>query len=206
MIKYNQKFIDFDTETTGLNLFFSTPWELSYVEGKGDKILKEEQIYIDIPNLQLSPLIRKLTNFNDQKYHDTKVSPQVALDKFQSFVEDPDYIFVGQNIIKYDIFILNNLYRELGFEFDFSIMDRMMDTRFLAIAAINNLEKPRGGNYLNWFYKLHNDSSLVRKGVTQEALLKRFGIDYDPKRLHDGLYDVNMNWKVFVYLKNLLKL
>ena len=85
-------------------------------------------------------------------------------------------------------------------------MDRFMDTRFLAVAWKNELDKPRDGDYLSWFYKLQNDSSLKRRGVGQEALLKAFGIPYDRHKLHDGLYDVKKNWEIFQELKKTLKL
>ena len=33
--------------------------------------------------------------------------------------------------------------------------------------------------------------------TSQAALLKKYNIDHDPNRLHDALYDIEMNFKVF---------
>lgn len=206
MLNYNQKYIVFDTETEGLNLKYSRPWELSYVLAQGTKILDRRQIYIDIPNLDVSPFIRRLTGFTDEKFDAKKISPREALDEFSRFLYDDNYMLVGQNILKFDVWMLRILAELVGEKLDFSFMDRFMDTRFLAVADLNQIAKPRNGQYLNWFYKLHNDTSLKRRGVGQKALLKKFKIPFEEKKLHDGLYDVEKNWEIFLELKKRLKL
>jgi len=159
--------------------------------------------------LQLSDFVKKLTGFSQEKYDDTKISPRDAWDEIEAIIYDENNILVGQNILFFDVWMIPLIAEMAGVkieQFDYSFMDRFMDTRFLAVAWKNQLDKPRDGDYLHWFYKLHYDKDLKRRGVGQEALLKALGIPYDRYQLHDGLYDVGMNWKIFLELKKILKL
>lgn len=206
MLAYDQKYILFDTETEGLNLGYSRPWELSYLEGQGRKVVKSKQIYIDIPDLELSQTVIRLTNFSWERYNDTKVSPEEAWEEFAPLLFNEEYKVVGQNIIKYDSWILNVLAGMIGAEYNFEWLERALDTRLLGVAIKNDIEKPRNGSMLNWQLKLYNDKTLKHKGTAQEAMLKLFGIDYDKYKLHDGLYDCQMSWKIFVEQVKTLKL
>ena len=104
-LDYKQKYIVFDTETEGLNLKYCRPWELSYVECQGTRVLRERQIYIDVPDLKLSEFVRNLTGFNQDKYDATKISPLEAWSEFATFLYDKDYLLVGQNILKFDVWM-----------------------------------------------------------------------------------------------------
>lgn len=205
MLPYNQKYIVWDLETEGLNLRYSRPWELSYLVYQGTKLIKKRQIYIALDDFNLSPLIRKLCNFDERKYNTEKVSPKEAWLEFKNLLYDPNYKIVGQNILKYDINILKILCEMCEEELDFSFIDRILDTRPLALAHRCDLEKPRKGDIVEWQYKVLNDRDLKAR-VSQSALLKYFGIEHDPNLLHDGLYDCQMTWEVFKCLKKCLEI
>lgn len=205
MLEYNQKYVVFDTETEGLNYRYSSPWELSFVEATGNRITNSSQIYIDIPGLDLSDFIIKLTGFNRKKYDSQKISPKEAWEIFKKRLYDEKVYLVGQNIVFYDSWMLVNLARMAGEKFDYSCMDRFIDTRFFALAHKNGLSKPRDGEWLSWYYKLSNDSSIKGR-VSQNSLLKEFGIPFEEEKLHDGLYDCEKNWEIFLELKRLMNL
>ena len=40
------------------------------------------------------------------------------------------------------------------------------------------------------------DLETMQHAITRESL-KHFGIDHDPSKLHNALYDINMNYKIF---------
>ena len=104
----------------------------------------------------------------------------------------------------FDIYMVAILQRFLGEEPDFSYLTRIYDTRALAKAYRENIDKPQG-DLLNWQYKIINDRSLKAK-VSQNQLLKFFDIDHDPSKLHDALYDIRMCFKVFKELKKRMDL
>ena len=205
MIPYNQKYCVFDFETEGLNLKYSRPWELSYLITQGNKVLSQEQIYIDLPNFNLSKEVRELTSFNDEKYNSKKTTPENAFEKFSKIISDPQYILVGQNILKFDVYMLKVLADICNKSLDFSFMDRILDTRPLALAYREGLQKPKNDSMLEWQSKTINDRTIKSK-ASQLTLLKLFGIEFDKEKLHDGLYDCQMTWQVFLQLKKVLSL
>jgi DNA polymerase III epsilon subunit-like protein len=206
MLPFDQKYLLFDLETEGLNLAYSRPWELSYVLGQGNKVIGKRQIYIDIPDLDLPFFIKKLCGFDQKKYDREKISPQEAWDHFKEYLYNPEYKVLGQNILKYDANILGVLSEMCGEKIDYSFIDRILDTRPLAVAHKEGLEKPRGNSSMTeWQYKILNDRSLKAK-ASQKVLLKHFGIKHDPNLLHDGLYDCEMSWEIFKQLKKALEL
>lgn len=70
----------------------------------------------------------------------------------------------------------------------------MLDTKALATALFKDI-KP-SGDLLSWQMKLMNHREKGLK-TSQGFLLKQFGIDHDPSKLHDALYDIQMNYKIF---------
>ena len=78
MLKFDQLYFLFDTETEGLNHKSSRPWEVSFVIGKGNYIVEKKQIYIDWPDLELSSKIKNLlasikVNTIEKKYLQEKL-------------------------------------------------------------------------------------------------------------------------------------
>jgi DNA polymerase III epsilon subunit-like protein len=205
MIPYNQKYCIFDFETEGLNLKYSRPWELSYILTSGSKVEKQEQIYIDIPDLNLSKEIIELTSFDKQKYEAKKVIPETAWKKFSKYLFDQDYILVGQNILRFDVYMIKILADIVNEPLDFSFMNRMLDTRPLYLSYKEGLDRPKNSSLLEWQYKILNDRTIKTKS-SQLTMLKAFGIDFDKNLLHDALYDCKMSLEIFLQLKKTLKL
>lgn len=203
-LKYNQKYICFDTETEGLNLYYSRPWQVSWVLGEGNKVVEEQDRFIKYSDLELSDMIKKLTGYNQRTYDSKKESIRAVYDDLAKYLYDPEYIIIGQNLLGFDVYMVAVMQRMLGIEPDFSYIDRIYDTRALGKAYRENLDKP-SGNFLSWQYKIINDRSLKSK-VSQSVLLKHLDIDHDPKMLHNALYDVKMCFQVFCKLKKGLDL
>jgi|11BtaG_2_1085332.scaffolds.fasta_scaffold00035_31 DNA polymerase III epsilon subunit-like protein len=203
-LKYNQKYICFDTETEGLNLYYSRPWQVSWVLGEGNKVVEEQDRFIKYSDLELSDMIKKLTGYNQRTYDSKKESIRAVYDDLAKYLYDPEYIIIGQNLLGFDVYMVAIMQRMLGIEPDFSYIDRIYDTRALGKAYRENLDKP-SGDFLSWQYKIINDRSLKSK-VSQGVLLKHLDIDHDPKMLHNALYDVKMCFQVFCKLKKGLDL
>lgn len=208
MLKDNkkQKYICFDFETCGLNLLSpnNKPWQLSYIIAEGKKILHEEDCYIKWPDLKLSEEARKITRFDDAKYHRLAQDPKKVLENFEKYIYDQDYILVGQNLLGFDVYI-HNIYRKLlGLDSDFSYIDRIYDTNCVAKALKKGVSTPTSlDKFINWQYRW-NEFRQRNLRTSIKAQLKQYKIPFDENKLHDSLYDVQMNFQIF--LKQLVQI
>lgn len=190
----NQKYVVFDTETEGLSLTSSRPWQLSWILCQGDNILEQHDEYILFNDLNVSEDAARITNFNKDFYLQNAKEPMQVWQKFAPYLYDEKNILVGQNLLGYDIYILNVLMNHIGIKNNWSFLTRIIDTKALATALFKDI-KP-SGDTLSWQMKLMN---FREKGLktNQAFLLKHFGIDHDPSKLHNALYDITMNYKIF---------
>ena len=49
-----QKYLVFDTETEGLNLITSRPWQVAWLIVEGGEILEKHDMFLDWPDLNVS--------------------------------------------------------------------------------------------------------------------------------------------------------
>jgi DNA polymerase III epsilon subunit-like protein len=191
----NQKYLVFDTETEGLNLIRSRPWQVAWLVVEGGKILEKHDMFLDWPNLDVSAGAAKITGFTMKEYNKRKESPRKVWEKFSKNLYDKDTFIVGQNLLGFDVYMVN-IWRELmKLEADYSYVERIIDTRALAVAIAKDIPVDKD-DFISWQYRLINHRERKLK-TSQAFLLKKYNIDHDPKRLHDALYDIEMNFKVF---------
>jgi DNA polymerase III alpha subunit (gram-positive type) len=192
----HQKIAVFDTETEGLSLSSSRPWQLSWIICQGADIIEEHDEFILFEDLNMSEGAAKITNFNKQTYLSKAKPPMEVWQKFAKTLYDKDVLLVGQNILNYDIYILNVLMNGLGMQNDWSFLNRMIDTRALAMSIFKQVKYNSEEDFLCWQMKLMNH---FEKGIktSQGFLLKHYGIEHDPAMLHNALYDIKMNYKIF---------
>jgi len=213
MLKFDQKYITLDVESRHLNTVHhihvpnsNKVWQVSWIETQGNRILGEHDYYVDVPNLNLSDEVARLTHFDYAKYNRLKQPPTKAFEALKKFLYDPQYIVIGQNFLNFDLPMLDVLAKQAGERIHYEkFIERIYDTRPLAQAHRSGLDKPRNGDILDWQFKILSDRTLKAK-VSQGVLLKFFGIEHDPARLHDGLYDVKMTWEIFKQLRRILEL
>jgi len=199
MLPSNQKYIVFDTETEGLNLFSSKTWQLSWIVGQGSKILETHDEFIAHKELEIPQIVKKLTGFNWSTYNRKSRPLEEVWNKFEKYLFDPQYVIVGQNLLGFDVYMIAILQRLLGQQPDYSYLTRIYDTRALGKAYREEIQKP-SRDFLSWQYKIINDRSLKAR-ASQNQLLKFFDIDFDEGKLHNALYDIKMCFKVFLKLK-----
>lgn len=192
----HQKIAVFDTETEGLSLSSSRPWQLSWIICQGENIIEEHDEFILFEDLNMSEGAAKITNFNKQTYLSKAKPPMEVWQKFAKTLYDKDILLVGQNILNYDIYILNVLMNGLGMQNDWSFLNRMIDTRALAMSIFKQVKFNGDEDFLCWQMKLMNH---FEKGIktSQGFLLKHYAIEHDPAMLHNAMYDIKMNYKIF---------
>ena len=193
----NQKYLIFDFETCNLNLVNpdNRPWQLSFITRTKNKILKKHDHFLKWKNLKVSDGAQKATRFDHTKYRIKSEDPLPILRKFDKLLYDKQYKIVGHNLLGFDVYMVDVWRRQMARDLNQEYVSRIIDTKALATAIAKDI-KYTDGDFINWQYKLLHYRERGLK-TSQGFLLKHYGIDHDPKRLHDGLYDIEMNFKIF---------
>ena len=192
---FNQKYLVIDCETEGLNLINSRPWQVSWFTAKGKFIEKKNDRFLEWPNLKVSEGAARITGFDLNKHKRVQEDPKKVLDDLWPIISNPEYIVIGQNLLGFDVYVLNTLRKKCGLESDYSYIPRVIDTRSLAMAiGTGHKELARGDIFSQYRFLNHRDKKIK---ASQGSLLKQYNIDHDPSRLHDGLYDIEMTFKIF---------
>ena len=199
-LRFNKKqnYLVFDFETCNLNLASNKnkPWQLGFMAIEEGKIKEKCDYWIKWPNLEMSEGARRITGWTEKAYKAKGVDPIAPLDHFEKYLYDPSYLKVGHNILGFDVYI-HNIYRQLcNRRPDYSYIPHCIDTLCLAKGIKKNIKFQQGDHLLAWQYKLNNFFERgLRASLTQ--CCKDYQIDFDPKKLHDALYDIEKNYEVF---------
>jgi len=199
LLRFNkkQKFIIFDYETCNLNLssLDNKPWQLSFIIADANKIYESKDFYLKWKELNISKDAAKITGFSRSVYDKKSIDPLEALNEFDKYIYDTNYLCVGHNILGFDVYI-HNIHRKLcGLDTDYSYIDRCIDTNCLAKGIAKSIKKPHAKSSISWQYSLNNFRERGLKTSLQQCA-KNYKIDFDPKRLHNALYDININYQV----------
>lgn len=200
LLRYNkkQKYLLFDYETESLNLVpgFNKPWQLSYLIAEGNQIQQEFDFYIDWPDLNISKEAALVTRFDFNKYKLKAMPAAKILEDFESYLYDPQYIIVGQNLLGFDVYVHNQFRKKLGNKTDFSFIKRIIDTNCVAKAIKKSVAFKDTDNRINWMYKFNDFRERGLKTSIKQQL-KEYEIPFDEMRLHDSAYDIQMNFEIF---------
>ena len=194
--KFNQKYVIFDTATEGLNLVTSKPWQLAWIEAEGKKITKKQNRFLMWDDLNVSEDAAKITGFDKKDYLSKAEDPAVVFKEFMNLINQDDIIIVGQNILGYDLYILGVIARNLNVKINYSFVERCFDTKAIATAIAKDSKNPDKEDFLAWQLRyLHYREKGLK--TNQKFLLQYYDIDFDEKKLHDALYDIEKNFEIF---------
>lgn len=193
--KKQQNYITLDVETEGLNLISSKPWQVSWIICRGDKIISKHDHFIRWDNINVSADAARITGFNKNKYYEKAESPIEVFKQLSEYLYDPSFLVIGQNLLGFDVYMINVWRKLMGMKSDNSYVNRVIDTKSISTAIFKNV-LPDKENFLSWQYKMLH---IREKGLktNQAFVLKYYDIPHDPKRLHDSLYDVEMTFEIF---------
>jgi DNA polymerase III epsilon subunit-like protein len=193
--KNKQKYIVLDVETEGLNLVSSRSWQCSWIVAEGKKIVSKHDKYIKWPDLKVSEGAAKVTGFSFEDYSRHAEDPKKCFDELSVYLYNPEYLIIGQNLLGFDVYMINVWRKALGMNSDYSFLDRIIDTKSLSTAIFKQI-LPDKSNFLSWQYKVLNHREKGLK-TSQAFMLKHYNIPHDPKMLHNSLYDVEMTFEIF---------
>ena len=194
----DQKYCIFDFETSGLNLYHSLPWQLSYAICTNKTIEKTVTRYPFYKNLKVSDEAARITRFDKKHYLGVAEDPVLILKDFEDIAMDSSIKPLGHNICGFDAYIWQTMRRLQGKSTDWSFISRMIDTLALSRAYRNNIT-PDLTNFTAWQYKILNMPGSRKKGMGASlgAMAREFQIPYDEQFAHDASYDINVNFEVF---------
>ena len=199
LLRYNfkQRYVVFDTETEGLNLITSKPWQIAWIECEGKKVIKKHNRFIKWDDLNVSPEAARVTGFNRDHYESVAEDPAIVWKDFEKSIYNDNNIIVGQNILGYDIYILSVWLRNIGKRIcHVNYINRCFDTKAVAMAIAKNNKNPDKNDLLAWQLRYLNYRERGLK-TNQKYLLQNYGIDFDESKLHDALYDIEKNFEIF---------
>lgn len=197
LLRFNrdQKYIIFDTETEGLNLIKSKPWQVAWIVAQGGKIIKKYDKLLKWDDLHVSKDAARITGFNRKHYEQNGEDPKKVWQEFSKYLYDDSYLIVGQNLLGFDVYMVDVWRRLIGEFLDQSYIERIIDTKSIA-TAIEKESPIDKEDLICWQYRWLNYRERGLK-TSQLTLLKKYDIPHDPKRLHDALYDIEMNFEIF---------
>jgi len=194
--KFDQKYVIFDTETEGLNLVTSKPWQLAWIEATGKKIVKKQNRFLKWDDLNVSEDAAKVTGFDKKDYESIAEDPAVVFKEFIDLISQDDVIVVGQNILGYDLYMLGVIARNLNIIMDYSFINNCFDTKAIATALAKGNKTPDKDDFIGWQIKwLHYRERGLK--TNQKFLLQHYEIDFNETKLHDALYDIEKNFEIF---------
>jgi DNA polymerase III epsilon subunit-like protein len=193
--KKDQSYICVDTETEGLNLTSSKPWQVSWVVCRGHNIISKHDHFIRWDNINVSADAARITGFDKDYYYSRAEDPMEVFKKLSKYLYDPSFLLIGQNLLGFDVYMINVWRKLMEMKSDYSYVNRIIDTKSISTAIFKNI-LPDKENFLSWQYKMLH---IREKGLktSQAFMLKYYDIPHDPKKLHDSLYDVEMTFEIF---------
>ena len=197
LLRFNkkQRYFVFDTETEGLNLVTSKPWQVAWLVVEGNKIVSRHDKFISWPDLNVSEGAAKVTGFSRKEYEKKAEPPDQVWSQFSAELYNENNLIMGQNLLGFDVYMVNVWRNLMGMQSDHSYVRRIIDTKSLATAIAKQIPVDKN-NFLPWQYRLLNYKERGLR-TSQATLLKKYNIDHDPKQMHDALYDIEMNFKIF---------
>lgn len=203
LLRYDKEsvftFLDFETENLCLNFCNNRPWQLAMIKVQGEKIIDQRDIYIKWdPPINVSPGAAIVTRFDQQKYDRLAIPADIAFETMYEWLEETDYI-VGHNVLNFDVFLIKEYclkYKKPWKHF----IPKIIDTLCLSKSIKFNIPYHKDLSLLEFQYKLMNS---WQKGVktTLKAMGEHYQIEFDETRLHEALYDLGVNLKVWNKLK-----
>jgi DNA polymerase III epsilon subunit-like protein len=139
-------------------------------------------------------------SYSEERMNKEGVKPIEALKILSENLNNCDGI-VGHNILGFDIYLIKCIYNKLGRPYpDILSKKPVFDTFAMAKGYFNNIPYQKGDDFVFYQYKVLNQIIKGSKNSLSKVA-SNFNIEYDESRLHDGLYDLELNVQIWNKLK-----
>lgn len=202
LIRFDKKsrflFVDFETENLCLNYRFNKPWQMAMLMSQNGEELWSRDIRVNFEEgINFSKGALPLAHSFCKEKQENGLTPKAAAETLKEALENTEYL-VGHNILGFDIFIAKALFDHAGIEFN--NFPQIIDTLAISKGVKGNLPYQKGDDLL--FYQIKMINERIRGSKTKLSdMAAYFNIELDPAQLHDGLYDLRINLKIWNQLK-----
>lgn len=197
----NKTYVLIDCETFNLCLNFchNLPWQIGMIKAKGDFKTDSKNFYINWDTtLKISDDAARITRYDHKKVQKEGLNIKDIFPTIKDWLDHADYI-IGHNILGFDIYLIIELYKTMGCNYD-HIINKIIDTNCIARGNKYNLPYKKDQDLLEYQYKIyHTRRKDVKSSLT--FLGKEYNIDHDYENLHDAINDLDLNLKVWNKLK-----
>lgn len=193
-MKEDVKFLVMDFETEDLNLYTTKPWQFACVIAQNGKVIREHNLLIKWPNLNISKEAEQITRFNRGIWESEGMDPKEAFELINEELDAADWI-AGHNLLGFDVPVYRRSCERLGIK-PLPIHRKLIDT--LACGKGIKLErfyKPTE-NFFCYQMGMINERVDKKGFATLNAFCDYYSIPVDKSKLHDALYDVEKNYEV----------
>lgn len=212
LLRYNKNktysFLDCETFNLNLSFHFNRPWQIAIINVKGDKIVEAKDIRIDwkkfAPKLSIGFEAARITRFNQAIHDELAKQPEEAFNQFWEDLHKTDHIIM-HNGLRFDLYLLKGYAEFMGVPWKF-IVNKIIDTKAIAQGIKMGIPySSKQGDFIDYQYRMSN--TFVRGIKTSLiTLAKEYGIEVDENKLHDALYDLEINKKVWDKMKYQIEL
>jgi len=198
LLRYNMKdktFVVIDSETSGLNLFYTLPFNIGIQVYRNNTLIENHNIYIKWPDYKIRPDLALKVHYNKEHIDVYGKEPKLVLDFLLKYLNNKEYYYVGNNIIGYDAMIFHNYAKKLGVNLSYDFLNRLYDNNCIFKGYKLN-RKPNYDNFLAWQYSLSN---FLQKGLKSSVgtACSEFDIPYNKDDAHSAQYDCEKSWLIF---------
>ena len=199
LIRFNKNlkcvFIDVETQNLCLNHQVNLPWQIAMLKTQGDEIIDSYDAYLKWnPLLRISEDAARITNYKERDIIEYGKDPLEVEFVMKEWLEDTDLI-VGHNLIGFDTYLIQNFSLTLN-KSPYNIIPKLYDTFMVAKGLYLNIPYRNTDNFLEYQYKLYHK---IVKGarLSLNAVAKSYNIVVDETKLHNAIYDLQINFQVF---------
>jgi hypothetical protein len=207
LVRFDKKikilFIDFETANLCLSSKFNLPWQMALLkttggvaENSGESILINwgDEFKFSKGALEMAH------SYCKNKMQSEGLKPIEAFKILSDALSETEAI-AGHNILGFDIYMIKCLYEKMGRMLPNILgKKKIFDTLALAKGHFNNIPIQKNENPVSYQYKMINN--IIKGSKTSlSKVAESFGIEYNQGLLHDALYDLDLNLKVWNKLK-----
>lgn len=194
--------MDIESFNLCLSLVYNRPWQIGLISVVGDSIVKSNDVIINWPHvngLTCSEGAARINHYNQFSVARDGITPQEGFVMLDSYLSDAKYI-VGHNLFGFDLYLIRDMYRMFGKPWQ-HLIPKVIDTKAIAFGVKTNVPFDASKESITMYqYRMGNTRA---KGVktSLSTLAKEYGIKLDETRLHEALYDLEINIQVWNKLK-----